>query len=129
MNKALLTLAFVLTIGTLVYMVSTGGSRNFGGLATGQTAKYATASSSTISFTAATTALATSTSRTRDYFRMSAVSGTAYCLMIDGRAATASNYSFFLSSSSPVFSMENGVYQGTVSCTGTATITVSEANI
>jgi len=129
MNKVLLTLVFVLIIGNTVHMFSSGGSRYFGGLVTGQTAKYATASSSIISFTSAATALATSTSRTRDYFRMSAVSGTAYCLMTDGRAASASNYSFYLSSSSPVFSMENGVYQGTVSCTGTATITVSEANI
>lgn len=119
-------LAATIFLGILVFSQS---KSSFGSLANGITAKYPTASSSVSSFSAATTLLATSTSRTRDYFRMQVVSGTAWCLMGNGVAASVSNYSFVLASTSPFFSMEQGVYQGNVSCAGTAVVSIVEANL
>ena len=120
-------LAAVMVIFLGVFL--THKERPLGSLATGQTAKDATASSTVYSCTGATRVIATSTSRNRDYFRLSVSSGSAFCLMRNGSAASATDYSFVLSSTTPFFAMEAGVYQGTVSCTGTATVASVVGNL
>lgn len=133
MKEKILTTISVIVLIAVGFFIGTVAvnktSSALGGLATGQTAKYSVASSSVYSISGVMTALASSTSKTRDFMNFTAVSGTAYCLMRNGSAVTAGDYSFVLSSSTPTFRMEQGVYQGRVSCTGTATFSVVEANL
>jgi len=133
MKEKILTTISVIVLIAVGFFIGTIAvnktSSVLGGLATGQTAKYSVASSSVYSISGVMTALASSTSKTRDYISMTAVSGTAYCLMRNGSAASASDYSFVLSSSTPRFEMVEGVYQGRISCTGTAIFSVVEANL
>lgn len=52
----------------------------------------------------------------RDYLYFKALSKDTYCSLEQGKAATMSDFSFVIGSTSPEFIQEVGVYNGAVSC-------------